>query len=392
MTELANLAAPVDTASPAPTVSVVLPCLNEEASVGQCVTQALAALAEAGLPGEVVVVDNGSTDRSRERALEAGARVVEEPVPGYGSALARGILAARGEVVVMADADLTYPLERLSELVLPVLAGEADIMLGSRLDAATRRSMPLLHRYVGTPALTFLIRRGCGGMQLTDSQSGFRAFRRDRVLDLHLEGTGMEFASEMLIRASHASLRVGEVATGYRERVGESKLSTFRDGLRHVRLILRLNPHLALVAPGAVSLALGVLVFAAMLVWPSGLEVGSLRWQPVFFSSIATTLGLLALLAGVTLARYGPGSDALAARYQFVSSPRFLTRTRNLGLVLGALGVAIDLGIFVRWVSDEAPSERVTVMAGLAQSLIVAGAVLVSFAAVKRAVSSFRRL
>ena len=159
-------------------VSVVLPCLNEAESVGLCVTAAREALAGAGIRGEVVVVDNGSTDGSPQLAADAGARVIRESQQGYGSALRTGFAAAKGEVVVMADADLTYDFAKVPELVAPIRAGEADMVLGSRLGGATRQTMPFLHRFVGTPAITFLTARACGGRVVRDSQSGFRAFRR----------------------------------------------------------------------------------------------------------------------------------------------------------------------------------------------------------------------
>jgi hypothetical protein len=223
-----------------PRVSVVLPCLDEAGSVGRCVTEARAVLTAAGIHGEVIVVDNGSTDGSAAVAAGAGARVVTERRPGYGRALRAGFAAARAGVVVMADADSTYDLARIPALAEPVLAGRADLVLGNRLGPGARAAMPALHRLVGTPTLSFLIGRVCGGPVVADSQSGFRAFDRRRVDALGLRAAGMELASEMLIRAARAGLRIEEVDVGYRPRIGESKLSTFSDGLRHLRLIVRL--------------------------------------------------------------------------------------------------------------------------------------------------------
>ncbi len=239
-------------------VSVVLPCLNEAESVGACVTAAKAALAGAGISGEVVVVDNGSTDGSPELAADAGARLVRESQRGYGSALRAGFAAARGEIVVMADADLTYDFAKIPDLLAPIQAGHADMVLGSRLGGATRQTMPFLHRFVGTPAITFLTARACGRRVVRDSQSGYRAFRRDAVAELDLQATGMELATEMLIRAARGGLRIAEVETGYGPRVGESKLSTFSDGWRHLQLVLLLAPDLLLVGPGLALFGLGL--------------------------------------------------------------------------------------------------------------------------------------
>jgi glycosyltransferase involved in cell wall biosynthesis len=157
------------------------------------------------LDGEVIVVDNGSTDGSAEVAAAAGARVIAEPRRDYGRALRSGFERANADVVVMADADGTYDLSRLPQLVRPVLDGDADMALATRLDGATRASMPLLHRHLGTPVITFLTSRACGRKVTCDSQTGYRAFRRDRMLELGLRSDGMELASEMLIKAAAAA-------------------------------------------------------------------------------------------------------------------------------------------------------------------------------------------
>lgn len=250
--------------------------------------------------------------------------MVHEPESGYGSALRAGIRAARGDIVVMADADCTYDLSRLASLVEPILSDKADLVLGARLSEANRRTMPLLHRFVGTPALSFLVSRACGGTVVSDSQSGYRAFRRRDVESLQLSSSGMEFASEMLIRASNAHLRITETSTGYRERVGESKLDTLPDGLRHLRLILLLAPHLLLVWPGVAGLVLGAVLTAAAFVRPEGVELGSLRWQPVFFSTIALVIGAQTALGGMVLAhRSSIVGERVSRHYRFIGRPSF---------------------------------------------------------------------
>jgi glycosyltransferase involved in cell wall biosynthesis len=214
-----------------------MPCLDEVGAVGLCVEEARAVLAAAGLPGEVVLADNGSSDGSAAAAARVGARVVRESRRGYGRAVLAGVRAARADVVVIADADSSYDLSHLPELVRPVLDGSADLVLGQRLTTAEPSSMPLLHRYVGTPVLSYLISRVCGMELPRDSQTGFRAFDRRALLALDLDGDGMEFASEMLIKAARARLRIAEVDVGYRVRIGRSKLRPLADGWRHLRLI-----------------------------------------------------------------------------------------------------------------------------------------------------------
>ena len=368
------------------TVTVVLPCLDEASSVGLCVEEALTSLADAGIPGEVIVADNGSDDGSPEVAIAAGARVVHESNRGYGSALLAGFREARGDVVVMADADFTYDLGRIPDLVAPIERGDADLVLGSRLDAATRATMPWLHRFVGTPVLTFLAARACGRRVVSDSQSGFRAFRRDSVAALGLHSTGMELASEMLIRAARGGLRITEVQTGYRPRIGESKLDTFADGWRHLHLILLLAPDLVLVGPGAALLLFGLVLQVLSSLDPSGVaSVGSLRWQPVFFSTIAIVLGVQALLAGAVLAHHSSVSKmGVQRRFAFVERASFPNRCMAAGVAAVAAGLAVDAVLFVIWLDDRSPPTRYPGYASLAQSLIIVGGTLTTFGIVTR--------
>jgi hypothetical protein len=293
-----------------PLVSVVLPCLNEAGSVAQVVETAREALASHAIDGEVVVADNGSTDGSQELARAAGARVVNVPIRGYGAALMGGIEAARGEICVMGDADATYPFELLPLLVAPIVGGEVDMTVGSRLGGATVRNMPFLHRYLGTPLLTWLVRRAGGPAGLSDSQSGFRAFRRDRMRDLGLRGTGMEYASEMLIVAGRSGWRIREIGTGYRERIGESKLSAVSDGLRHLRTILLLAPDLAATLPGAILALAGLVPVMWALFDPNASAAsnatGSPGWLASFFGPAMVILGCQSVIVGLLLAVYSP--------------------------------------------------------------------------------------
>jgi hypothetical protein len=376
----------VEPASPL-AVTVVLPCLNEEASVGACVAEARAALEAAGYVGEVVVVDNNSTDASATVARRAGARVVPEPVAGYGAALRRGFSAARGDIIVMADADGTYPLSRLAELVEPVASDRVDFMVGARLEAATPQSMPLLHRYVGTPTLTTLVRLAGGQTRLTDSQSGFRAFRRERVEALGLSSTGMELASEMLIRAGQHGFTIGETALGYRERTGDSKLRTWSDGVRHFRLIMRLGPHLALWYPGLALMASSALLLVVSLFYPDGLAVGDVLWQPVFAASIFAVVGTCAATVGCLVGAFGPDTSAsVRERFRWVRTDLTRRRLRAAASALVVLGVAIDLLLLVRWLADADPLTIQLQLATVAQVTLVVGTVLLMVAALHRLV------
>jgi hypothetical protein len=367
-------------------VSVVLPCLNEEGSVGLCVNEAREAFAAAGIRGEVVVVDNGSTDASADVAMVSGARVIEEARPGYGSALLAGFEASRGEVVVMADADFTYDLGRIPDLVEPVMQGRADLVVGSRLDSATRGTMPFLHRFIGTPLLTFLTARACGRRVVTDSQSGFRAFRRDSLGVMGLTSTGMELASEMLINSARAGLRIQEVQTGYRPRIGQSKLATWSDGWRHLQLIFMLAPDFLLIGPSLALLAVGSAMLGLSFAQPTGVQIGSVVWQPVFFSGIALVLGMEALLAGAVLAHNSSVTPAgVGQRFAFVGKPSFPGRCVVTGVAMAILGLALNVLLFLLWVGDKT---RTTLshfgLASLSQSLIIVGGTFATFGILSR--------
>ena len=371
-----------------PTVTVVLPCLNEASSIAGCIEEARKGLDNSDLEGEVLVVDNGSSDGSVEIAIRSEARVVSATTPGYGSAVQVGIREARGDIVVMADGDETYDLTRLGELVQPILYDEVDLVLGSRLDGSNRGTMPILHRLLGTPLISFLLRRAGDGIRVRDSQSGYRAFRTETIRRLGLKAIGMEFASEMLIRAAHEGLRIREVPTGYRRRTGESKLRTFSDGWRHLQLIALLVPQLLLFWPGVAMLVAGATLGVLSVFNPSGFEVGTLLWQPIFFSPILITLGAASALAGAVLAHHSSLSRPSAVqRFSFVGDPRFPGRSITGGLSLLIAGIVLEIVLFSIWLGAVmSPSQRLA-LAGIAQALIIVGAVFVGFGLIYRMIA-----
>ena len=354
-------------------VSVVIPCLNEEGSVATVVEKALAGIAAAGLRGEVIVADNDSTDASRERAAEAGARVIVEPRRGYGSAYLAGLGAARGRYCVMADADDTYDLTRLGDFVEPLRQGLADMVLGSRFRGKILRgAMPWSHRWIGNPILTGILNRFFG-VRVSDAHCGLRAVRREALPMLKLSATGMEFASEMVIKAAKVGLRVDEVPIVYHPRVGASKLNRFRDAWRHMRFMLIHTATYLFVVPGAMAALAGLGVLSVFAARPSlgasrGLAiaiaaavVSIVGTQIVQLGLFAKTYGVLylaerepllerlwhrvrledGLLAGGVAAFVGL---ALAGVAEFDASPN--PRLGLLGLTLFALGVQTAFGSF----------------------------------------------
>lgn len=371
---IASIAGPVSASHSrrASFVTVVLPCLNEEQAVGPTVEEALRGLERSGYPGEVLVVDNGSTDASVERAAAAGARVVHEERRGYGAAHLGGIREARGDVIIMADADCTYDLENLGQLVQR-LEGGADMVVANRFGyGLDRKAMPLLHRYVGTPLITRFVKT-VTRVPVDDSQSGYRAFWAEGIRALRLRTPGMEYASEMLLRAGSAGWRVEEVPSTYRERVGESKLSTFSDGWRHLRLLLIMSPHLSLLLPGFLLALAGAGLAALTIAAPGGVDVGGWHWGPVFLGPMLLIVGAQVLFLGLMAAHR---SDLTPPRIRALTHvldgkgavDRLLWRF-TLVFLLGALIDAVLLGLYL---ADFRAAEFLGI-AGVAQALIVIG-------------------
>src|ERR1700677_635997 len=251
------------------TVTILMPCLNEAETLAFCVRQAVTALRDNNVAGEVLVADNGSTDGSQQIATDEGARVVNVPTRGYGAALIAGIEAARGKYVLMADADASYHFEHLPRF-LPKLDEGYDLVMGNRFSGSIEPgAMPPLHRYLGNPVLSS-IGRIFFRIPVRDFHCGLRAFRRDPILALNLRTTGMEFASEMVVKSSLAGLRMTEVPTTLSPdgRSRPPHLRSWRDGWRHLRFLLLFSPRWLFFYPGLVTLAVGLALSAALLPGP----------------------------------------------------------------------------------------------------------------------------
>jgi Glycosyl transferase family 2 len=259
-------------------LTVVMPCLNEAETVATCVGKAVKFLADSGVSGEVVLADNGSTDGSQQLATDAGARVVPVSDKGYGNALMGGILAARSEYVIMGDADDSYDFTNLMPYVTE-LRGGADLVMGNRFKGVIAPgAMPPLHRYLGTPVLSF-IGRLFFHSNIGDFNCGLRGFRRDSAIKLGLQATGMEFATEMIVKAALAHLKITEVPTNL-AKDGRSRpphLRTWRDGWRHLRFLLLFSPTWLFFLPGLVLLVGGLGFGAAVAAGP--LKIGNVSFD-----------------------------------------------------------------------------------------------------------------
>lgn len=355
-------------------VSVVLPCLNEEETVAACVKKALGWFEREGIDGEVVVVDNGSTDRSREEALRAGARVIAELRRGYGAAHLRGFRESYGDIIVMADADDTYDLVNLTALVEPVRDGY-DMVVGNRMHDMEEGAMTWSHRVIGTPAISFLLRLFTGS-SVGDSQCGLRAFSRDAFERMDLRSSGMELASEMILKAYRRDMKVTEVPTHYAVRKGETKLNTFRDGWRHLRFLLLYTPHYLFLVPGLALILLGILSLAVTLGASGGVAVGSLRWQPVFAGGILLVVGTNAVVIGTATHLFAASRGIIPEDWLSNLVRKYAQLEQVLGLagLVILAGLGLDALIFYEWVSDNSLGLSTDGVAAVAQTSLIVGA------------------
>jgi len=357
------------------TVSIVFPALNEEAAITQCVDQAMAAIGRAALRGEVLVVDNGSTDGTAAIAGRRGARVVTERRRGYGAACLRGLTEAQGEFVLLLDADATYPVEMVEQFVGTMRDGGADVVLGNRFGGLMERgAMPWLNRYIGNPilsAMTRLLFRA----RLTDIHCGMRGIRRDRVAALDVRMPGMEFATEMVVKALDQGMRVSELSVPYRPRLGSSKLHPLRDAWRHAEYMLVFSPSLLFLWPGLVSFLIGTALQLVLLTGP----------RMVLFRTwdVHTNLaGLAAALAGSALLVLGLVASAFAwsigMRFRHSPVARAVARAgdspwRIAGLVLTLAGGSMWISVIGRWVASGFGSLAAVPYLSLATTLLATG-------------------
>lgn len=338
-----------------PVVSVVIPCLNEADTVAACVAQARRSLEEADLAGEVIVADNGSTDGSRELARAAGARVVEVEARGYGSALMAGIEAAGGRYLVMGDADQSYDFSETPRFVAKLEEGH-DLVQGCRLPAGGGRilpgAMPFLHRWWGNPMFSWLARWWFRA-PITDVYCGLRGFTREAYHRLQLQCTGMEFATEMVVRASLLNLRFGEVPITLhpdRRKSRPPHLRTFRDGWRTLRFYLLFSPRWLYLVPG---LALAVLGLAAAAAGFAGLRVGrvALDVHTLLFGALMIIAGYQSVIFAILTKTFAINAKLLPPDPRLQRFARVISLERGLlaGAALVAVGVALLVATTAVW-------------------------------------------
>jgi glycosyltransferase involved in cell wall biosynthesis len=329
-----------------PEVSVVMPCLNEAETLGLCIEMAVTAIRSASLRGEVIVADNGSTDGSQVIAQRLGARVVDVPVRGYGSALRGGILASRAPYIIMGDADGSYDFSTIPVFVDKLRQGY-DLVVGNRFRGGIAKgAMPFLHRWIGNPVLTFIGRlffKSPAG----DFHCGLRAIRRDVCLRMNLQTTGMEFASEMIIVASLQNLRVAEVPVVLLPdcRSQKSHLRTWRDGWRHLRFMLLYSPKWLYAVPGSLMIIAGLSGLVWLATGPK--QIGSIT----FDGNTLLVAGLVAIL-GYQVLVFAVFTRAFATREGLYPESQWLRTlhrliTLEVGLLVGAALIIIGLVMLI---------------------------------------------
>lgn len=333
-------------------LSIVMPCLNEAVTLSSCIKKAKSYLDRAGIVGEVIIADNGSSDGSQEIARKLGALLVDVKERGYGAALTGGIAAARGRYVIMGDADDSYDFTRLDTFVEKLRQG-FDLVMGNRFKGEILPgAMPPLHRYLGNPILS-AIGRLFFSSKIGDFHCGLRGFNKAAVERLDLRTTGMEYASEMVVKATLANLKITEVPTTLSPdgRNRPPHLHSWRDGWRHLRFLLMYSPRWLFLYPGLVLIAFGLLANA--LVLPGPLQVGS-----VIFDVHTLIIAMGAILVGTQIVIFFLLAKQYATKARLLPlSPRYgwflrimsLERAVILGLLLLVIGIAGVVSAVVFW-------------------------------------------
>ncbi|MEY3731169.1 MAG: hypothetical protein RLZZ57_1925 [Pseudomonadota bacterium] len=333
-------------------LTILMPCLNEAETLAACIEKAMGFLARSGIAGEVLIADNGSSDGSQDIATRLGARVIHVPEKGYGAALIAGIAAARGRYVIMGDSDDSYDFSALEPFIAKLRQG-FDLVMGNRFKGGIAPgAMPPLHRYLGNPVLS-TIGRIFFTSPIRDFHCGLRGFSRDAMMALELRAPGMEFASEMVVKATMRGLRIAEVPTTLSPdgRSRPPHLRSWRDGWRHLRFLLIFCPRWLFFYPGAALFALGTLVMALLLPGPVSLGGVTLDVHSLLYASGAVVMGFQAMQFWVFARLYGAVTGLLpeAVRLNRALSRFGLEATLLLAGAIFLLGLGLGVAALAQW-------------------------------------------
>jgi glycosyltransferase involved in cell wall biosynthesis len=333
-----------------PLVSVIIPCMNEEKTIGEVIRKANSTFEKEGIDGEIIVSDN-STDNSRKIAEESGARIVIPQKKGYGNAYLEGFRHTRGTIIVLADADDTYDMREMPKFLKPLLAGEADFVMGTRLKGDIKKNaMSWLHRYIGNPVLTWTL-NWLFKTNISDAHSGMRAITREAYDRLDIKSEGMEFASEMIIEAARKKIRITEVPITYYPRQTPSKLHSWGDGWRHLRFMMLYNPTPFFYIPGLLLFILGAFMTLTLAI-RGNVETTSLH--SFILGSMLAIIGTQMIATGSFMKVYGIVHNKID---RTGITAKFLDyHSLEYGLLIGVLlffaGMVLGSKILLKWISS----------------------------------------
>ncbi len=333
-----------------PEISVVMPCLNEEKTIGICIKKAQKGLKKNNLNGEIIIADNGSTDKSIEIAKSLGARIVHQPKKGYGNAYHAGIKEAQGKYILMGDSDNTYDFLIVNDFIKPLRAGY-DMVIGDRFaQKMQKKAMSFSHRYIGNPILSAILRI-LFKVKVKDAHCGIRSFTRQAYDKLKLKTEGMEYASEMIMAAARENLKIKELPIEYGIREGESKLETFNDGWRHLKFMLIMSPSYLFLAPGFFLTGLGLLLVIWMTFGPIKLGNVTLDIHPMFLGALLTIVGFQIVSFGLftKIYAYSEGLISKGKMNKFSEKYISLEKMLKLGFLVLFLGIIMGIYVFYTW-------------------------------------------
>lgn len=337
-----------------PIVSVVMPCLNEEKALGICIEKIRSTLQKANIDGEIIVCDNGSTDQSVAIAETMGVRVVHQPLRGYGNAYIKGFSSARGQYLIMGDADDTYDFTLIPQFLDYLQREQYDFVTGSRYLNASGKNITLLHRFLGNPMITGIL-NFLFGTRYTDVYCGFRGFTKRAYELIEPVSPGMEFNLELAINAGLANLKIAEIPIQLFPRKGESKLRTFRDGWRSLRMMLLYCPNKVFIYPGLALIMIGLGFYLALL-------SGILQYQGRHFSMVTSLFAALFSILGFQILSLGLQAKTYSWSCRFDKSNQFLKNFYKIfnfesGLCIGGLlfgiGTIIISSLLVEWIASD---------------------------------------
>ncbi|NCT54404.1 glycosyltransferase [Candidatus Falkowbacteria bacterium] len=361
-----------------PKISIIIPCLNEEEAIGPCLEEISGAINKHNLDAEVIVVDNNSSDKTTEiaeskKCLLAQLLIVKEVQEGYGLAYLQGFRQAKGEYIFMADADSSYDFYEINKF-LDKLEGGDDLVIGNRFSGSMKKgAMTWLHRYIGNPILSRLVKL-LFNIKINDIHCGARAFRTDILNKVNFKTGGMEFASEMIIKAKKADLKISEVPIAYRPRLGKSKLNSLTDGWRHLRFILLYSPLLLFLVPGLSLISIG---FGAMIFFYfKNPEIFGIKLyvHPLFLFSLMIILGYQLIIFSAFSKIYainhlGDKDKLIESWFKKIT----IEKAGSLAIVMILIGVLIYLIIFANWINSGFSSLNAIKSSIVALTLIVLG-------------------